>query len=243
MTRKHGPKPVALITGGARRIGRTLALHLAEHEYSIALHFLTSKTAAAVTAKDIEKQGGCCELFSCDLTDVLSTQALIQSVLDSFGRLDVLVNNASVFNPRRFKDTPCSELDQSYALHLRAPYILMQDFARLQKKGHIINLLDTKISQNTLTHVPYLLMKKALADLTSMAALELAPNFRVNGICPGPVLAPQGKGRSYLQNVGKTVPLQKGGKPEYICSAIDFLLNESYMTGQLLFEDGGAHLL
>ncbi len=243
MTRIKKTAPVALITGGAKRIGKAIALCLAERGYTIALHYHSSKAEAAAAARAIQQRRGRCELFCCDLSEPLSAQELIERVIDALGRLDVLINNASVFNPGHLKNTCVSELDRSYAIHLRAPYILMQEFASLQKKGQIINILDTKISQNAVTHVPYLLFKKTLADLTRLAAVELAPAFRVNGICPGPVLAPEGKNPGYLKNVGRTVPLQKPGSPKDICDAVEMLIDHNYMTGQLLFEDGGAHLL
>lgn len=243
MTAKQKKKPVALITGGAKRIGKALALHLSKQGYTIALHCFSSKKEAAATANAILKQGGSCGIFCCNLADSASAQTLIKTVIETFGQLDVLINNASVFKPGCLKSSSVSDLDQSYAIHLRAPYILMQDFARLQKQGQIINILDTKISNITLTHVPYLLMKKALKDLTLMAAAELAPNFRVNGICPGPILAPEGKGQPYLKKIGKTVPLQTHGTVKDLCAAVDFLLQADYVTGQMLFEDGGAHLI
>jgi len=242
MSVQQSKQPVALITGGAKRIGKALALHLSKQGYTIALHCFSSKKEAAATANAILKQGGDCGLFYCNLADMPSAQTLIKTVIQTFGRLDVLINNASVFKAGCLKNSPVSVLEQSYAIHLRAPYILMQDFAQSQKHGKIINILDSKISQTTPTHVPYLLMKKSLKDLTLMAAAELAPNFRVNGICPGPILAPEGKGQPYLKKIGKTVPLEKHGTVKDLCAAVDFLLQADYVTGQMLFEDGGAHL-
>jgi NAD(P)-dependent dehydrogenase (short-subunit alcohol dehydrogenase family) len=243
MTRTKKTVPVALITGGAKRIGKAIAIRLANRGYAIALHYHSSKAEASATARRIRQRQGHCELFCCDLSDPAAVCSLIKSVLKTFSRLDILINNASVFKPGPLKDARVSELDRSYAIHLRAPYILMQEFASLQKRGQIINILDTKISQNAVTHVPYLLFKKALADLTRLAAVELAPAFRVNGVCPGPILAPEGKSSDYLKNAARTVPLQKSGSPEDICDAVEMLIDHNYMTGQLLFEDGGAHLL
>ena len=123
-----------------------------------------------------------------------------------------------------------------------APFVLSREFARLAGRGKIINLLDTKIISSDRTHVAYLLSKQMLAALTSMCALEFAPNVTVNGIAPGLILPPPGKDDSYLEQLAQTVPLKRRGSPDDIADAARYLLQSDFVTGQIIYVDGGRHL-
>lgn len=233
-----------LITGGAARIGREIALHLAEAGYDIALHYNSSKAAAQKTASAIRncKTGVSCELFKADLQKNADTQTLVARVYKKFPGLSVLVNNASVFQHSSLKKLNLPRFDQDFAIHVRAPYILTCEFARICKRGTVINLLDTHITKDKSSHFSYLLSKKALCDFTTMAAVELAPDIRVNAVAPGLVLAPATKGPEYLKRLSRGVPLKTTGNPKQIAQCIEFLLKNEYLTGQILFNDGGEHL-
>ena len=227
MARKTTTQKVALVTGGARRIGEAVCRALARSGYSIALHYGTSGAAAEQTAGRISKDGGICATFACDLADGHATGDLVPAVLEEFGRLDVLVNNASIFEKSSLESGSLESLDRHFAVNLKAPYILMRSFARCAKEGSIINILDTHIVRNNTSHAAYLLSKKTLAELTKMAAVEFAPVSQKNG---------------YLDRLAKQIPLQRKGKVENIVHAVLFLLESDYVTGQVIFEDGGEHL-
>ncbi len=242
MAKKTKPRKVALVTGGAKRIGEAICRALARSGYSIALHYSTSGIEADQTAKRIHKEGGVCATFACDLTDAHATEDLVPSVLEEFGRLDVLINSASIFEKSSLESGSLELWDRHFAVNLKAPYVLMRSFARYAKEGSIINLLDTHIVRNKTTHAAYLLSKKALADLTKMAAVEFAPRIRVNAVAPGIILPPVSQEDKYLDRLAKQIPLQRKGKVENIAHAVSFLLENDYVTGQVIYVDGGEHL-
>lgn len=235
-------RKVALVTGGAVRIGQAISLKLAELGFDIALHYHQSKEEALKTAQYIRKKGRVCELFFCDLANEHETSLLIQKTRKKFKNLSLLVNNASVFNPSIFKKISLKQLNEEFAINFKAPFILMRDFANQCPKGEIINLLDTNIAKNTTEHFTYLLTKKALHELTKLAAMELAPSIRVNAIAPGAILAPANNDKTYLKRVTKNIPLKRMGDVTQITKTIEFLLKNDYLTGEVVFVDGGEHL-
>ena len=231
------------MTGGAKRIGEALCRALARSGYSIALQYSTSGTEAEQTAKRIYKDGGVCATFVCDLADGQATENLVPSVLEEFGRLDVLVNNASIFEKSSLEAGSVELWDRHFAVNLKAPYILMRAFARYAKTGSIINILDTHVVRNKTLYAAYLLSKKTLAGLTKMAAVEFAPRVRVNAVAPGLILPPVSQKNGYLDRLAKQIPLQRKGKVENISYAVLFLLESDYVTGQVIYVDGGEHLI
>lgn len=140
------------------------------------------------------------------------------------------------------KDGDLKDFDQEVAVNLRAPFILSSQFACHIREGAIINILDTNVSKNKTAHVSYLLTKKSLSELTRIAALELAPQIRVNAVAPGLILPPNSKGKDYLDRLAKNIPLKRKGEPADIAKAVHFLLENTYITGQTIFVDGGEHL-
>ena len=242
MVKKNPARKVALVTGGAKRIGEAICRALARSGYSIALHYSTSRIEADQTAKRIHKGGGVCATFACDLADAHAAEDLVPSVMGEFGRLDVLVNSASIFERSSLEAGNLELWERHFAINLTAPYILMRSFARCAKEGSIINFLDTHIVRNKTAHAAYLLSKKALAELTKIAAVEFAPRIRVNAVAPGIILPPVSQKGGYLDRLAKHIPLQRKGKVENIAHAVLFLLENDYVTGQVIFEDGGEHL-
>jgi NAD(P)-dependent dehydrogenase (short-subunit alcohol dehydrogenase family) len=232
----------ALVTGGAKRIGKVLAMDLARRGYDVALHYNQSVLDARTTADEIMAMGRRCELFRGDLADAAFVRRLVPQVLDAMPGLSLLINNASIFERAKLAETDEPLLDRNLAINLRAPVVLAQAFAARGAPGHIINLLDTKIARPGVNYFAYTLCKKALADFTRMAACELAPDIRVNGVCPGMTLAPEGKRAGYLDWLSGAVPLRRPGGPEQIAAAVGFLLDNDYITGQILYIDGGEHL-
>ncbi|MBN1870509.1 MAG: SDR family oxidoreductase [Candidatus Omnitrophica bacterium] len=234
---------VALVTGGAKRIGKSLCLSLSAIGYKIALHYNTSGVEAQRVADTIRRNGGTCELFPCDLCDSRQTSELIPRILKKFSRLNVLINNASVFDPATIMNFDGRSLDRHFAVNFKAPYVLTACFAKLCKKGNIVNLLDAHIIHNKTSYTNYLLSKKALCEFTKLSAVELAPHIRVNGIAPGLIFPPIGAKSGYLEGLAKKVPLKRKGDVTQIAQSVKFLLDNPYLTGQIIFNDGGEHLI
>lgn len=238
----NSPKNAALVTGGAKRIGRDLCLALAERGYDIALHYGQSLADAEETADRIRKRGVLCRLFQCDLSDAGSVQSLACDVFKEFSYCTLLVNNASYFKRGSFQETDLEFFEHHLAVNFRAPYILSREFARLCKSGLIVNLLDTKITRSSEAFFAYTLSKKVLAEFTRMAAKVLGPGIRVNGICPGIILPSTETPGNVLDELIRALPLARRGDPRHIAEALMYLIDNNYVTGDFLFVDGGEHL-
>jgi NAD(P)-dependent dehydrogenase (short-subunit alcohol dehydrogenase family) len=232
----------ALVTGAAKRLGRHVALHLARQGYNIALHYHHSKAEAMATAKEIYKTGARCELFHCDLGHEAQTLKLAAQVFKSFPNLNVLVNSASVFIPNQFGASDLTLFKTHWETNFKAPYILTCEFARLVKKGNVINFIDANAVNYKTKYADYLMTKKALVEFTKVAAVQWGPRIRVNGISPGMILPPVNRPDDRAKRA-KLVPLQRVGKPENILQTVQFLLDNGYVTGQIIAVDGGESLI
>jgi len=235
----------ALITGASRRIGRALAIHLAQQGWNIAIHYHTSVDEATVFCKELSDcfPAQLFEVFKADLSQVSELELLIGRVLNRMGTFELLINNASVFEPSAFKQTSTELLERQWNVNFRAPFVLMRDYSRLVKTGAIVNLVDPRIVTNRTDFAAYTLSKKALWESTKMAAVEFAPHIRVNAIAPGLALPPEGKNEDYLWKRAATIPMKQPGGVEPILKSLDYILNNVYLTGQLLFCDGGENLI
>ena len=236
-------KGAALVTGGARRIGRALVLSLAERGHDIALHYGNSEEDAQIVAEKIDNVGRKCHLFKSDFEKKEEVFALIPAVFEIFPDCNLLINNASIFEHASLMETDEQLYDRHFNINLKAPFFLSRDFARHCQEGQIINILDSKITQNVTDYFAYTLTKKVLLEFTRMAARELGPNIRVNGVCPGRILPPAGKDDVYLDQMSKALPLQRRGDLESITSAVSFLTEQRFITGEWIFVDGGEHLI
>ena len=235
-------KGTALVTGAAKRLGAAVALHLAGQGYHIALHYNRSKPEAMKIAQAIYKTGVRCELFACDLADEQAVSALVPQVNKSLPNLNLLVNSASTFIPSRFGED-MDLFNAHWQVNFKAPYVLSCAFARLVKKGHIINFIDTNVSKNVTAYQDYLLTKKALYAFTQMSATAWGPAIRVNGISPGMILVPVGRQPDDRALRAKKIPLKRVGNPKYITQTLQFLLDNDYLTGQIIANDGGEGLV
>ena len=182
-------------------------------------------------------------MFKYDFSEIDKNFNLINDVLDVFSRIDLLINNASIFKKSSTFDTDEDLFNKTFNINFKAPFFLIRDFAKYCKKGNIINILDTKITKNEFNYSVYTISKKCLLDLTLMTAKEFGPEIRINGIAPGLILPPSGKNKDYLLNKIQKIPLKKKGNLTDLSQAIEFLLNNQYFTGQILYLDGGEHLL
>lgn len=232
----------AFITGGAKRLGHAVALHLAAQGYNIALHYNSSKPEAMKTAQAIYKKGRRCELFACDLGNERAVANLLPQVHKAFSGLNLLINSASIFIPNKFGDQDLKLFKAHWDINYKAPYILSCAFARLAKQGHIINFIDTNVVKYESRHADYLVTKKALGEFTKMAAVEWGPKIRVNGISPGMILPPVNRADDRKARAAK-IPLQRVGDPRYIVQTLQFLLDNDYVTGQIIAVDGGEGLV
>jgi NAD(P)-dependent dehydrogenase (short-subunit alcohol dehydrogenase family) len=234
----------ALITGASKRVGKAIAEHLAEKGWNIAIHFNTSEKPAEVLVNELSAKfpEQKFQSFKTNLSDIGQVITLIPKVLAAFGEIQLLVNNASVFDPGYLKLTQPDLFDEQINVNLKAPFFLIRDFANLCKTGNIINFVDTRVTSNKSNFAAYSLSKKGLWDLTKMASLELAPEIRVNAIAPGVTLAPEEKDDNYLQNLAQNIPMKKPGGLDPIIKSVDFILENNHLTGQLIFADGGENL-
>jgi len=231
----------ALITGAAARIGKSYALKLADMGYNIFLHYNSSKEQARKTKQLIEESGQKCYLKQADFLDGAAVQALITDCTKQ-GSVEILINNASFFTESSMETEGNELYDRMHKINFKAPYILTKQFAQHCGQGLVINLLDTKIAKTHTRHFDYLLTKKTLQSFTGIAATQLGPSIRVNGIAPGPVLAPEDKSDSYLQEKARDNPLQRTGSLEQLEQALEFLVQNEFITGQVIYVDGGEHL-
>jgi NAD(P)-dependent dehydrogenase (short-subunit alcohol dehydrogenase family) len=234
-----------LVTGAAKRIGRALAEALAEDGWAVAVHYHSSADAAEEVVRAIEGSGGKAIALGADLSDEAETATLVGRAVEALGPLGLLVNNASAFE----NDTAASATRESWDRHLetnlRAPFRLMQDFARQLPEageGAVINLLDERVLNLTPYFVSYTVSKAALWTLTQTMALALAPRIRVNGIGPGPALPSPRQSEEQFERQCRLMPLQHGTSPAEIVAAMRFILAARSMTGQMIALDGGQHL-
>lgn len=235
--------PTVLITGASKRIGKAIALGMAKDGYTILLHYSTSVARAQETAEEIRNMGGLCHLLQADLSEHTQIKALIQQAFETASECQHLINNAAIFKAGTLRETTEALFDEHLLTNLKAPVFLTQHFAkRCLGEGLVINLLDTRIRNHATTHFAYSLSKKMLYEFTRMAAKELAPQIRVNGICPGLILPPQDKDETYLAQKSETIPLKKFGDLADIVQAVRFLRDNPFITGDCLFLDGGEHL-
>jgi pteridine reductase len=233
--------PVALITGGARRVGRAIAERLAEAGFSVAFTFNTSQKEAADLARSINGIA-----IQADLTEPKTAVAQLAQHFDrEFDRLDLLVNNASLYRPGRLADASLDDSRRLMAIHFESPLLLAQHFAPMlrQTKGHIINMVDVLAEKPGPGYLAYTASKAALMNLTLSLARELAPDVTVNGIAPGVVDWPPGYHEEEKARYLQRVPLARAGAPTDVAEAVHFLATKgSYITGQIIRLDGGRSI-
>ncbi len=235
---------IALVTGASKRIGRVIAIALAEEGVHIVAH--DRKALEPETNKVCEEVAGCGAKswkVIADLERPEEYETVISRAWKAAGSLDILINNASIFSAGRLLEIGFADVMRHVHVNAWAPFALSREFARLAKHGKIVNLLDTKIRGYDREHAAYILSKQMLAGMTKMCALEFAPGITVNAIAPGLILPPAGKDERYLEELTSSVPLKRHGGPEDIAEAVLYLLKSDFVTGQFIYVDGGRHLL
>ncbi|WP_374319576.1 pteridine reductase [Pseudoxanthomonas kaohsiungensis] len=238
-------RPVALVTGAARRIGAAIARRLHAGGHDLALHHLHSSDEMAALAAQLEQaRPGSVLVLRADLAAFDRLPELVAATVGRFGRLDALVNNASAFYPTPLDTVTPPQWDALFAVNARAPFFLAQAAAPHLRvaRGAIVNLADVYAHRPLATHAPYSASKAALVSLTRALALELAPQVRVNAVAPGAILWPEhGQPAQAQQAILAATALGRAGAPDDIAAAVSWLLSAEagYVTGQVLHVDGG----
>ncbi len=235
----------ALVTGGARRLGRGITLALAEAGFAVAVHCHGSVADAERTADEVRARGRRAAVLPADLTDEAAVHTLLHVAAAALGPVGVLVNNASVFERDEWNDATRDSWDRHMQPNLRAPFLLMQDFAKTLPdgaEGVVINMIDQRVWSLTPHFVSYTVSKAGLWALTQTMALALAPRIRVNAIGPGPALASSRQTAAQFARQRAQVPLQRGTGPDEVGRAAVAILALPALTGQMLALDGGQHL-
>lgn len=233
-----------LVTGAARRIGRSISLASARSGFDVAVHYQHSHAEAETLCSEIRALGRQAIMLQADLAQEKEVQALIPRIL-GHGSLVALVNNASIFEPLDWENTGIEDWNHHLMVNVTAPFLLSQAFARAlapTMQGRIINLLDWRFSRPVVDHFPYTISKSALASLTQSLAVALAPHITVNALALGAVLPPSDGNTS--KTLLNNVPLGRWATLDEVDEAFTFLLNgPPYMTGEILSLDGGRHLV
>jgi pteridine reductase len=240
----------ALVTGAALRIGRAAALALADHGVNVVVHYRNSKAEAEKVAAEIHARGAQAWTVKGDLAEPAETEAVFRSAVAAAGTLDILINSASMFPRDTLRTAPLESFFENINVNALAPFVLARRFAGAftsteegkGRRGAIINFLDSRITDYDGAHAAYHLSKLVLFALTRMMSLEFAPQVRVNAVAPGLILPPAGEDESYLAKFASTNPLNAFGDLADVTEAVLFLLRSTFVTGQVLFVDGGRHM-
>jgi NAD(P)-dependent dehydrogenase (short-subunit alcohol dehydrogenase family) len=237
---------VAVVTGGAVRLGRALTLALAASGCHVFIHYGHSEEAARQTQAAALARGVEAVVYSADLNDVAATQSVIVTAMAHFGQVDILINNAAIFLPGNLAATSLAVWESQFAVNLRAPFLLSQGFAAQlapDGAGKIINLADARVFRPAADQLAYRLTKAALVTLTQCLAQELAPRITVNAVAPGAILPPPEKDPAYLEELAHSqIPLRRAGNPNDVVASALYLLQQDFLTGIIIPVDGGQFL-
>ena len=243
MLRKYFGAPVALVTGGGRRLGRQIVLALAREGFDVIINYNESKRDAEKTYQQVLSMGRKALKIQADVSDQLAVRRMVQASIQKFRRIDVLVNNAAIFIDSTFMGTTEETWSNTLGTNLKGVFLCSQAVAKhmlLKKRGRIINVASLGGLQSWSKHLPYSVAKAGVIMLTRCMAKELAPRITVNAIAPGTVIIPDEKSTSEDHISRKKILLARYGKPSDITDLIIFLSTKAtYMTGQTIVIDGG----
>jgi NAD(P)-dependent dehydrogenase (short-subunit alcohol dehydrogenase family) len=236
----------ALITGAGRRIGRSLAEALAADGYQLALHYRTARAETEALADQLaEAHGVACVAMAANLVAIDEVEGLVDRARAAIGEIDLLLNNASVFEEDDLAHLDPAIWQRQLDVNLRAPLFLARDFARAlapNRPGHIVNLLDRKVARLRPDYFSYTVSKAALYAATELLAMELAPQIRVNAIAPGLTLPSGGQSEKEFADEQARAPLGRNATPAMVVDALRYLNSAPAVTGQTLYVDGGERL-
>ena len=237
---------VALITGGAVRIGREISRQLARAGCQVCVHYNASAQGAESLLSELRASGVRCEGVRVDLSNPDDVTHVVGGAMAAFGRVDILINNAAIFLDGDLKTTSLENWQQQFAINLTAPFLISKDFAALAGSADgrcIVNILDARVNRPGRDHFAYRLTKAALLSMTESLALDLSPSIRVNGVALGAILPPPEESQAYLDELAEsTIPLARAGNPEMVAENVLHLLSQPFLTGEIIRLDGGEFL-
>jgi NAD(P)-dependent dehydrogenase (short-subunit alcohol dehydrogenase family) len=239
-------KRVALVTGGARRVGRAIAVALADAGATVFVHYNRSAGPAEETLAEIEQRGGSGAIGSVDLGDPAAAPELIDLASGALGEVSILVNSASGFANDTIGDVDLAGWRRSHNLTLASPVFLTQAFAAAlpeETEGAVLNISDVRTMTPYLKHFSYVIAKGGLDTFTRAAAVALAPRIRVNAVALGVILPPPGEDAAYVEGLAADLPLQRVGGTEPVVAAALHLIQNDFVTGEIVRLDGGGHLV
>ncbi len=246
-TDKQTPlKKTVLVTGAARRIGRTIALALAQNGWDVVVHYARSAAEAQATVADITALGQRAIALQCDLNDEAAVKTLLDQASAQLGPISCVVNNASLFDYDSVADFSTATLDAHMHTNLVAPVLLAQALHQATPEGAqavVVNLLDQKLFNLNPDFLSYTLSKAALQSATTMLAQALAPKVRVVGVAPGITMVSGDQSEAEFQRAHKVTPLGRSSTPDDIAHAVRFVIEAQAITGTTLLVDGGQHLI
>ena len=237
---------VALVTGGAKRVGRSIALALAERGAEVVLHYHGSDREVQAVLARIKGAGGRPVAVQGDVSVAADVDRIVETAMQAFGRIEILVNNAAIFYRTPFEELTEEDWDRFLDVNLKGPFLLCRKVGAImlrQRRGKVVNLADIAGQKVWVEYIPYSVSKAGVIALTIGLAKALAPHVQVNAIAPGAVLLPEGTIPEEEERAVGRVPLRRLGSPEDIARAVVYLVENDFITGEVLRVDGGQHLI
>jgi NAD(P)-dependent dehydrogenase (short-subunit alcohol dehydrogenase family) len=234
-----------LITGGATRIGKEIAIHFSKKGWNIAIHYFKSSSKAKNLKKIVEENAVKAALIKADLKNTKQVEKIISVAKKKLGTIDCLINNAALFEKDDILNFTNNSWNDHLNINLRAPVILTKQFAKQASKkniSNIINIIDQRVFSLTPVFMSYTLSKSALYTFTKTMAMRLSPSIKVNGIAPGPTIKNKRQSIKHFNEQAKSTLLKKSVRPEDICDTVEFLINNNSITGQVVAVDSGQNL-
>jgi NAD(P)-dependent dehydrogenase (short-subunit alcohol dehydrogenase family) len=239
-------RPVAIVTGAGKRVGRQIALALARESYNVIVNYNESAAGASETVARVRKEGGEAHALRADISNIRDVRRLVRRTIELFGKVDLLVNNSAVFLESPLESTTEKLWDRTLDINLKGTFLCSQAVARemlKRKRGKIINIASLGGIQAWSRHLPYSVSKAGVIMLTRCLAKALAPYVQVNAIAPGTILLGKEEDPHQEHVPVSTIPLKRYGEPPDVTDLVLFLaLKADYMTGQVLVVDGGRSI-
>lgn len=235
-----------MVTGGAKRVGRSIALALAERGAELVLQYRGSDREAQEVLALLKRAGGKPVAVQGDVSVAADVDRIVETAMQAFGRIEILVNNAAIFYRTPFEELTEADWDRFLDVNLKGPFLLCRKIGAImlrQGQGKIVNLTDIAGQKVWAEYLPYSVSKAGVIALTAGLAKALAPHVQVNAIAPGTVLLPDGTSPEERGRAVRRVPLDRLGSPEDIARAVVYLVESDFITGEVLRIDGGQHLL
>ncbi|MBP7961708.1 MAG: SDR family oxidoreductase [Caldilineaceae bacterium] len=233
---------VALVTGGAHRVGKAIVLALARAGADVVVNYDSSDADARQTVAEAEALGVAGMAVQCDVSDLASVQGMVAAIRERFGRVDILVNSASLFGRISFPTEDVETWHRVTRISIDGAFYVSNEIAPMMLaagEGAIVNIIDLSATQPWPNYTAHAVGKAGLLALTNQMALELAPTVRVNAVCPGPVLAPEGYTQPQLDRIASHTLLKRWGRGEDVAQAVRFLVEADYITADVIHVDGG----